>query len=136
MQHARPNRLRRAVIYAALATMLGVVSLTLSQCTMVNDLTGVDMFRSHQADCVHACKALAKLAEDQEDKFHTQTLLLCNQPVCEDLPPEDQPACIAARTACIDAENARHAEAKHIGKETENNCKRTSCHHQGTGTAG
>ena len=56
MQHARPNRLRRAVAYAALAALLGVVTLVLSQCTMVGDITGVGLERSERANCVQNCK--------------------------------------------------------------------------------
>jgi len=56
MQHARPNRLRRAVVYAALATLLGVVSLTLSQCTQVGDsLTGVGRISNKPVSCKKQC---------------------------------------------------------------------------------
>ena len=44
MPQSRPHQIRRALVYAALAALLGVVSLTLSQCTQVGDtLTGVGL---------------------------------------------------------------------------------------------
>jgi len=89
MQHARPNRLRRAVIYAALATLLGVVSLTLSQCTMVGDkLTGVDLNRGRPTTCLKNCNDFYALVYDQEQKYHDQAMLLCAVEDCSKLPAE------------------------------------------------
>ena len=92
MQHARPNRLRRAVVYAALATLLGVVSLTLSQCTMVGDsLTGVGLNKGRPTTCIKQCNDLYKLLFAQEQK-----LFLQNQEICLGLPQPDKDACLAA----------------------------------------
>jgi hypothetical protein len=56
MQHARPNRLRRAVAYAALAALLGVVTLVLSQCMMIGDnVTGVSLDKTTRSNCIGAC---------------------------------------------------------------------------------
>ena len=69
MQHARPNRLRRAVAFAALAALLGVVALVLSQCTMVGDkLIGVGLERSTRANCVNDCNRAYNTAIDQSKK--------------------------------------------------------------------
>jgi hypothetical protein len=66
MQHARPNRLRRAVAYAALAALLGVVTLLLSQCMMVGDnVTGVSLNKSAQANCNANCNTVKAACIDQ-----------------------------------------------------------------------
>jgi hypothetical protein len=55
--HARANRFRRAALYAAIAALLGVVTLVLSQCTMVGDnITGVGLDRAARAVCKQACQ--------------------------------------------------------------------------------
>jgi len=91
MQHARPNRLRRAVAYAALAALLGVVTLVLSQCTMVGDnVTGVGFDRSQRANCVQNCK-------DTRDMCRAQVFHDCEgNSACED----------AGLVLCQDAFNA------------------------------
>jgi len=69
MQHASHNRLRRAVVFAALAALLGVVSLTLSQCTMVGDnLTGVGLTSTAPTTCVKQCNNLYDLLFKLEQK--------------------------------------------------------------------
>ena len=136
MQHARPNRLRRAVVYAALAALLGIVSLTLSQCTLVGDnLTGVDLSRGRPTTCIKQCNDFYKLLYDQEQKAHDQYKLLCDAIDCAKLPPGDQQACIAQRQACQNAEADRHnAETARLG-QAKIDCQ-NNCHHQGTGSAG
>jgi hypothetical protein len=136
MQHARPNRLRRAVIYAALATLLGVVSLTLSQCTMVGDnLTGVDLNRGRPVTCLKQCNDFWALVYDQEQKYHDQAKLLCDAVNCALLPQPDQAACIDARQACQQAESDRHAAQQDANTQGKIDCQ-NSCHDQGTGSAG
>jgi hypothetical protein len=136
MQHARPNRLRRAVIYAALATMLGAVSLTLSQCTMVGDnLTGVDLSKGRPTTCIKQCNDFYKLVYDQETKYHDQAKLLCDVEKCAELPQPDQAACIAARQACQNAEAARHTAATSFNSQAKQDCQ-NNCHSQGTGSGG
>jgi hypothetical protein len=95
MQHARPNRLRRAVAYAALAALLGVVTLVLSQCTMVGDnVTGVGIERSDRATCVQNCK-------DTRDLCLKQVIHDCaGDPVCNDA---GIAACQNAFNACKDS---------------------------------
>src|SRR5262245_51440915 len=140
MQHARPNRLRRAVIYAALATMLGVVSLTLSQCTMVGDnLTGVDLSKGRPTTCIKQCNDFYALVYDQEQKFHDQIKLIndLNRDACILAAPDQ-----AAHQACIDAnqaaqaqESARHEAAKTLITQQKTDCQ-NNCHSQGTGSGG
>jgi len=140
MQHARPNRLRRAVIYAALATMLGVVSLTLSQCTMVGDnLTGVDLSKGRPTTCIKQCNDFYKLVYDQETKYHDQAKLLCDMAFdnCEAsaVTQEDHAACIAQRQACQAQESSRHSAATSYNGQAKIDCQ-NNCHSQGTGSGG
>jgi len=124
MQHARPNRLRRAVVYAALATLLGVVSLTLSQCTLVGDnLTGVELNRGRPTTCIKQCNDFYKLVYDQEQKYHDQILLQCHA-----LIGPAQNDCLVEEAARHEAEMARISQAK---KDCQD-----GCHRQGTGSAG
>ena len=120
MQHARPNRLRRAFAYAALAALLGVVAFTLSQCTMVGDnLTGVGSDRAKPTDCFHKCILDAQIAAAAEVKRYQAEKEACG----------GDAACEAAATAKHDANMA----AINAGKvECQNSCN----HRQGAGSAG
>ena len=121
MQHARQRRLRRATAYAALAMMLGVVSLTLSQCRAVGDkTTGVQLFRGNATSCIKDCNDQFKLLYDQEQKLHAT-----NVENCQAL---SQPQ----KGECLVAENARHTARKtQLGQE-KTACQ-NNCHGQGGG---
>ena len=124
MQHARPNRLGRAAVFAALAMLLGVVALTLSQCTMVGDsITGVDLNRGQPTTCIKQCNDLYKMLYDDEQKLH-----VANNEGCQALSQPDKDNCLAAEKARHDARMAELGEAK---IDCQNNC-----HHQGTGSSG
>jgi len=119
MQHARPNRLRRAVVYAALATLLGVVSLTLSQCTQVGDsLTGVGRISNKPVSCKKQCDKDYNAMKKQESALHKANLKAC-----------------ASDAACKSAENARHNSALASLQQQRDACK-ANCHKQGAGSAG
>ena len=106
MHHARPNRLRRAVAFAALAALLGVVALVLSQCTMVGDsLTGVNLEKNARSNCVNGCNDSYKAAIEQAKKD-----------------------CGGTGNACFDA-----AQAAAFAAKTDCN---NNCHKQGAGSAG
>jgi len=124
MQHARSSRIRRAVVYATLATLLGVVSLMLSQCTMVGDnLTGVGLNRATPTRCTKECSDRFQIKHDQEIKLHKT-----NQEICQAM---DQPE----KGACLAAEDARHI-AKIAELVAEQDACDVTCHQQGTGSAG
>jgi hypothetical protein len=124
MQHARPNRLRRAVAYAALAAVLGVTAITLTQCTMVGDsLNGVSLERGRPTTCVKQCNDLYAVLYKLEQKRHDASNDICNQ-----LPQGDKAPCLAAEDATHQANKAGLAAAKI-------DCQ-NGCHRQGTGTAG
>jgi hypothetical protein len=120
MQHAaRHNRVRRAVVYAALATLLGVVSLTLSQCTQVGDsLTGVGRISNKPVSCKKQCDKDANALKKQESALHKANMKACG-----------------SDAACKNAENARHNAAKAQIEADRNACK-ANCHKQGAGSAG
>jgi len=124
MQHARPNRLRRAVAFAALAALLGLVSLTLSQCTMVGDsLTGVSLDRNGPTSCVKQCNDFYKGEFDREQKLYAtnkEACLVLSQP---------------AKDECLAAELARHQAAMSALGDAKVECQ-NNCHRQGTGSAG
>ena len=119
MQHARHTRLRRAVVYAALATLLGVVSLTLSQCTQVGDsLTGVGLISNKPVSCKKQCDRDYNSAVKSENALHK-----ANNQACGSDP------------ACKSAEDSRHKAALASLAQQRDACK-ANCHKQGAGTAG
>jgi hypothetical protein len=122
MSHVRPNRLRRAVVYVALAALLGVVSLTLSQCTLVGDsLTGVGFNKFNATNCIAQCTNLYGVLWQEETKLHLMNLELCGDGF--------------GSQQCIDSENERHRLAQDALLQGKKDCK-DSCHIQGGGTAG
>ena len=124
MQHARPNRLRRAVAYAALAAVLGVAAITLTQCTMVGDsLNGVQLERGRPTTCLKQCNDLYAVLYKLESKRHDASNDLCQQLVDP------------ARTTCLEAEAAQHNANKDAITQAKIDCQ-NNCHRQGTGTAG
>ena len=119
MQHARHTRLRRAVVFAALATLLGVVSLTLSQCTQVGDnLTGVGLISNKPVSCKKQCDRDYNAAVKAENALHKANMQACG-----------------SDAACKSAENSRHDAAIAALKAQKDACK-ANCHKQGAGTAG
>ena len=125
MQHARPNRLRRAVAFAVLAALLGLVSLTVTQCTMVGDnLTGVGFTRSAPTTCSKSCLDLYDLLFKLEAKRHQAETDLCNA-----IPD------VTERQVCKDLESDRHVAAKQKLTGDKQACT-NGCHHQGAGSAG
>jgi hypothetical protein len=125
MQHARPNRLRRAVAFAALAALLGVVSLTLSHCTMVGDkITGVGMTATAPTTCLKHCNDYFGLLYKLEQKRHD-----AENNVCQLIEDNN------AKNDCLSAESARHSAAKTALGAAKIQCQ-NDCHHQGVGSAG
>jgi hypothetical protein len=119
MSQLGSSRLRRVVVYVALATLLGAVSLTLSQCTLVGDsLTGVGLNKGNATNCIAQCSNLYATLSQEEQKLHLMNLDLCG-----------------GNLACIEAENARHLAADAALKNGKEECK-ANCHVQGGGTAG
>jgi len=116
MQHARPNRLRRAIAYAALAALLGLTALTVSQCTMTGErLTGVSTEWGRPTSCLQKCTAVYNLLVSLENKRHTAALKKCK-----------------GKASCISAENALHAQKLAAIEAAKTACQ-NQCHSQGGG---
>ena|SRR5438093_13428724 len=119
MPLSRPHAIRRTVVYAALAALLGVVSLTLSQCTQVGDtLTGVGLTSNKPVSCKKQCDITYNNAVKSENKYHATQLKLCG-----------------SDAACKSAENSRHNSVLAQLSAQRTACK-ANCHKQGAGTAG
>jgi len=119
MQHARHTHLRRAVVYTALAALLGVVAITLTQCTQVGDnLTGIGLISNKPVSCKKQCDKDYNLAKKQEDALHKANNQACG-----------------SDAACKSAEKARHDAAIAALQAQRDACK-ANCHKQGAGTAG
>lgn len=103
---AQPKRVRRAAAYAGLVASLTLLTLALSQCTMVSDnITGVSLDRSQRANCIQNCK-------------------------------DDRVACLAqAEHECGGKDNACYEAAVAICQQEFLTCK-NNCHKQGRGNAG
>ena len=85
--HSRPSRLRRAAVYAALAALLGLVSVLLSQCMMVGDkMTGVSLDKAQRATCIGNCKTSrdACIIQAQHDCAGDQACLDAAIAACQD----------------------------------------------------
>src|SRR2546426_7952763 len=84
MPHARHTRLRRAVVYAALAALLGVVAITLTQCTQVGDnLTGIGLISNKPVSCKKQCDQTYNMQVKQENALHKANNQACgSDPAC------------------------------------------------------
>ena len=124
MKDARLIPRRRAALYALLATLLGVASLTLSQCTMVGDnLTGVGLTKDGPTTCIKQCNDLYSILYNDEQKLHDT-----NVNNCQALPQPDKGTCLVN-------EDARHQAAKDALTAGKIDCQ-NNCHRQGSGSAG
>jgi len=124
MQHARSKPLLRVVSLSALAVLLGVVSLTLTQCTMTSDnLTGVGLDSSAPTTCIKQCNDEAQALSRLETKKHMENIA-----ACQELSGQ-------AKSDCLAAEEARHSARKDEINDNKVACQE-SCHHQGVGSAG
>jgi hypothetical protein len=127
IDHRNP-RLRRGFAFVALAAVLGLSAVGLTQCRMVDDtVTGVDMNSSStfnaRSACVHQCNAKYKACKKSEEALYKQ-----NRKQCEKLPHAD-------RAACLKAEKARHKAAQKECTQQMQKCKR-NCYREGAGSAG
>ncbi len=119
MHHAR---LRRLLIFSALAALVAVLALTLAQCTPVGDsLTGVNVKSLAATSCTGNCRTAYHNALSAQRKIHQQNL-----GACRDL-PDPKP--------CLDAENARWDQVQADLKAQYNTCV-ANCHKQGVGSGG
>jgi len=122
MQPARHHGHGRSALYALLTACLGIVSITLVQCTMVGDkTTGVQVFKNNASSCIKDCNDRYKVLFDQEQQLHHT-----NVESCQALPPADRGDCLAA-------EDARHSARMAELSQGKTDCQ-NGCHNQGGDT--
>ena len=123
IDHRNP-RLRRGFAFVALAAVLGLAAVGLSQCRMVNDtVTGVDLSASGQLKaksvCVKACNEQYKICKRAAEA----TYKACKK------------ACGSHNSACRKACEYQYKPAKKACVVQKNLCKK-GCYNEGAGTAG
>jgi hypothetical protein len=122
IDHRNP-RLRRGFAFVALAALLGLSVVSLSQCRMVNDsVTGVDIRAnsgtSARSDCVRACNEARKNCMKSEDARHKAAQRACG-----------------ADHACKKVEQRLHQDNLKACVSQSQLCKR-GCYNEGAGSAG
>ena len=116
MHLASHRVLRRASIYGALLTLLGLASLSLTQCTMIDDnLTGVSLSTAKADKCLKDCKHDFDFDTRKEFQLNNKNRRACNGDL-----------------VCLALEAERHREALAQLEADYATC-RENCHHQGGG---
>jgi hypothetical protein len=120
--HRNP-RLRRGFAFVALAALLGLSVVGLSQCRLVDDtVTGVDLSAASglnaRSDCVHQCNEKYKACKRAEDARHKAAKRAC-----------------ASDKACKKAEATLHKQNKLACVSAKKDCKR-NCYNEGAGVGG
>ena len=119
--HPLSRPLRRASIYGALVVVLGLATVTLTQCTMVGDnVTGVSLseMKGGKADkCLKDCGKDYDKATKEEFRTNHKNRKQCGS----------DPVCLAL-------EQERHRQALADIDADYTQC-RENCHHQGGGGA-
>ena len=102
----RSQRLRRGFAFLALAAVLGLSAVGLTQCRMIGDtVTGADARHDiafspgPHPTCIHRCNDELKACQGAEDQLNKSNLAACKL-----LPDPD-------RKACKKAEDRRHKAA-------------------------
>ena len=138
IDHRNP-RLRRGFAFVALAALLGLSVVGLSQCRLVDDtVTGVDLKSntglSARSDCKHQCYDKYKACKKAEEARHKAALRACdggNNDNNNDGNNDDE----NGSKACKKAEKRLHKENKAACKEAKEECKR-NCYNEGAGIGG
>ena len=130
--HPKSPILPRPLATIALAAMLGLVALVLSQCRGIDDpVTGVDLrtgavFNGDGGDdrCKRQCKEKYKECRRQENERHKAA-----EHACEQLAGDD-------RRGCEDAEDAAHDRNVDACKAAKKQCKNACRYREGAGLGG
>jgi hypothetical protein len=116
MHPARLRVLRRAAIYGALATLLTLTAIALTQCTMVGDnLTGVSLSSVGPGQCISQCAQQFNDAVKAEFERYARDVFACGR-----------------NKDCLKAAKAVHDANMDKIKDDFRKC-REECHHQGGG---
>jgi len=122
IDHRNP-RLRRGFAFVALAALLGLAVVGLSQCRMVDDtVTGVNLNAASgtnaRSDCVHRCNEAYKACHRAEDARHKAAQRNCG-----------------TDKACKKAEQSTHKANQLACVRQMQDCKR-NCYNEGAGSIG
>ena len=132
IDHRNP-RLRRGFAFVALAAVLGLAAVGLSQCRMVDDtVTGVDVTSTTsfkgghgRSRCVQQCNDAYKHCLKAEDSRHKAA----NKDCLKQHHSSD-------RKACQKAENSLHKQKQKDCVRQLQLCKKGCNYHEGAGSAG
>jgi hypothetical protein len=122
--HRNP-RLRRGFAFVALAAVLGLSAVGLTQCRMVDDtVTGVDVrsntgFSNGRSACVHQCNEKYKACKRAEDARHKAAVQACG-----------------GDNSCKKAENTLHKNNHKQCVVQMQLCKKNCRYREGAGNAG
>jgi hypothetical protein len=117
------SRIRRKVSFVAMAAVLGLSAIGLTQCRMTDDtITGVDInssetFGSHKT-CTRKCDRTYKDASKAEEVRHRIALRQCGR-----------------NATCRKAENVKHKQLKEQIQKDRVRCKK-GCYNEGGGKGG
>ena len=123
IDHRNP-RLRRGFAFVALAAVLGLAAVGITQCRMVNDnVTGVDLRAgagtlSGRSSCVHHCNDLYKACLRGEESRYKSAKRACGSDF-----------------SCKKAEQRLHRDNIKACENSKKQCKK-SCYNEGAGNAG
>jgi hypothetical protein len=129
IDHRNP-RLRRGFAFVALAAVMGLALVGLTQCRLVNDtVTGVDLNSSAtglnaRSDCVRHCNEKYKVCKRAEEALHK-----ANKKSCDLIADSND------RKACKKAEQVRHHDAHKQCVSAKKACK-AGCYNEGAGSLG
>lgn len=116
---------RRGFTLAALAVLLGIAMLSLTQCRLVTDaVTGVDVKSASslhgKSTCVQSCNEKYKACKRAEDAVHKQKDGECRKGQS------------AERKLCQKTEQRRHQDEQKACVREKNGCK-NGCYNEGGG---
>jgi len=122
IDHRNP-RLRRGFAFVALAALLGLAAIGLTQCRLVDDtVTGVDLKShsglSHGSTCVKPCREAYKLCKKAEDARHKTAIRACG-----------------GDKVCKKDEDRLHKQNRSNCKQAWKDCK-AGCYNEGAGSGG
>ena len=124
MRREKLETVRRRIAYGGFASLLIGVALSLSQCTMVSDLTGVRLSQPlAPTSCAGLCRDAYRDAISAERKRHSTQNEFCRS--------LDEPD----KSACLDAERALYDANVTVLRAQLDECL-NNCHRQGGGSAG
>ena len=127
----RSQRLRRGFAFLALAAVLGLSAVGLTQCRMIDDsVTGVDLktngsFAAGLSQCIQQCNDKYKACQGQETERHRNALRKI-----------ESVRNSTDREAAKKLENRRHEEVVSSCEDAMQRCKKDCKYREGSGAGG